>query len=633
MIVLTAENLSKSYGEKTLFNDISLTIASEDKIGLIGVNGTGKSSLLKALSGKDPADSGSVNIPSAVRVEYLFQNPDFEEDCTVLEHIFSRGDSPEIKLIRDYEKMLSDIGKYPEDENLQKKLLKLTADMDSLDAWELESQVKTILTKLGITDFDQKLSTLSGGQKKRVALSTVLIHPCDLLILDEPTNHMDSDTIAWLEEYLKNRKGALLMITHDRYFLDRVVNKTVELDGGKVYTYSGGYSQFLQKKAERKSLESSMERKRERLYKKELEWIRAGAQARTTKQKARIQRFEKLEDSKMDINDEKVEISVAHSRLGSKIVEIENISKSFTDNPLIKDFTYTLLKDDRIGIVGDNGMGKSTLLNIISGKIQPDSGLIDIGSTVNIGYFSQESEDMDTNMRAIEYIRSHAEYITTADGTKISASQMMERFLFTGDMQWTFISRLSGGERRRLYLLKVLMDSPNVLILDEPTNDLDIETLTVLEDYIDEFSGPVITVSHDRYFLDRICRKIISFDGGGVLSVHHGKYSDFSKKAKETSSDSVSEGQKTKTDQKQCPKPKKQKTKLSYKEQHEYDNIGSEIEDIEVQIEQVDIEISKYTTEFSKLQDAMERKEELEMLLLEKLERQEYLEELKSSLE
>ncbi|KDR96437.1 ATP-binding cassette, subfamily F, uup [Peptoclostridium litorale DSM 5388] len=633
MIVLTAENLSKSYGEKILFKDISLTIASEDKIGLIGVNGTGKSSLLKSLSGKDPADSGNVNIPSSVRVEYLFQNPDFEECSTVLEHIFSRGDSPEIKLIRDYEKILSDMGKHPEDESLQKRLLKLTADMDSLDVWELESQVKTILTKLGITDFDQKISTLSGGQKKRVALSTVLIHPCDLLILDEPTNHMDSDTIAWLEEYLKNRKGALIMITHDRYFLDRVVNKTVELDSGNIYTYSGGYSQFIQKKAERKNLESSMERKRERLYKKELEWIRTGAKARTTKQKARIQRFETLEDSKMDINDEKVEISVAHSRLGSKIVEIESISKSFTQAPLIKDFTYTILKNDRIGIVGDNGTGKSTLLNMISGKIQPDSGLIDVGSTVNMGYFSQESEDMDTSMRAIEYIRSHAEYITTADGTKISASQMMERFLFTGDMQWTFISRLSGGERRRLYLLKVLMDSPNVLILDEPTNDLDIETLTVLEDYIDEFAGPVITVSHDRYFLDRVCRKIISFDGCGAVSVHHGNYSDFSEKANDALLNSVSGDQKQNTDEKQSQKPKKQKNKLSYKEQQEYDNIGSEIEDIESNIEQVDIEISKYSTEFTKLQNAMERKEELEILLLEKLERQEYLEELKTSLE
>ena len=633
MIVLTAENLCKSYGEKTLFKDISLTIASEDKIGLIGLNGTGKSSLLKALSGKDPADSGSVNIPSSVRVEYLFQNPDFEEDSSVLEHIFSRGDSPEIKLIRDYEKTLSDISRRPEDENLQKRLLKLTADMDSLDAWELESQVKTILTKLGITDFDQKIGTLSGGQKKRVALSTVLIHPCDLLILDEPTNHMDSDTIAWLEEYLRIRKGALLVITHDRYFLDRVVNRTVELDGGNLYTYSGGYSQFLEKKAERKNLESSMERKRERLYKKELEWIRAGAQARTTKQKARIQRFEKLEDSKMDISDEKAEISVAHSRLGSKIVEIEAISKSFTQAPLIKNFTYTILKDDRIGIVGDNGTGKSTLLNMISGKIQPDSGLIDVGATVNIGYFSQESEDMDTSMRAIEYIRSHAEYITTADGTKISASQMMERFLFSGDMQWTFISRLSGGEKRRLYLLKVLMDSPNVLILDEPTNDLDIETLTVLEDYIDEFAGPVITVSHDRYFLDRVCSKIISFDGGGAVSVHHGNYSDFSERAKNALLNSVPGAQKPNTDEKQPQKQKKQKNKLSYKEQHEYDNIGSEIEAIETQIEQVDIEILKYSTEFTKLQNAMERKEELEMLLLEKLERQEYLEELRASLE
>lgn len=630
--ILTVENISKSYGEKTLLSDITFTITDEDKIGVIGINGTGKTTLLRIIAGCEAADSGVVSIPSAIKIEYLPQNPDFDPEATVLEQVF-RGDSPVIKLIRDYEKALDEISRHPEDEALQRSFMQLTSSMDTMEAWEFESQVKTILTKLGITGFDERMGNLSGGQKKRVALSGALITPCDLLILDEPTNHLDNDTIDWLEKHLETRKGALLMITHDRYFLDRVVNKTMELDGGSIYTYTGGYSEFVEKKAERRSLESAIERKRQNLYRSELEWMRRGAKARTTKQKARIQRFEQLEDAKLDIDDSKIELSAAHSRLGKKIIEINNISKSFGDNKLIDGFSYIVLRDDRIGIVGSNGLGKSTLLNLIAGRLELDSGSIDIGPTVKIGYFSQESEDMDTSLRAIEYIRSFAEFVTTADGTKLSASQMMERFLFTGDMQWTYISRLSGGERRRLYLLRILMDAPNVLILDEPTNDLDIETLRVLEGYIDEFGGAVITVSHDRYFLDRVCNKIFSFEGCGVIEEYVGNYSDFAEKRQQEQSDvaAVQKNQaKEDTEQRQ---PTRQKTKLSYKEQLEYEGIGAEIEALEELLEKLERDIASNSSDFSKLQEIMDKKEQTEEELLYKLERQEYLENLKASLE
>lgn len=631
MNILTVENISKGYGEKTLLSDITFTITDEDKIGVIGINGTGKTTLLRIIAGCEAADTGSVSIPNSMKIEYLPQNPDFDPEATVLEQVF-RGESSVIKLIRDYEKALNEISKNPEDENLQRNFMQLTSAMDTMDAWEFESLVKTILTKLGITSFDERMGNLSGGQKKRVALSGALITPCDLLILDEPTNHLDNDTIDWLEKHLETRKGALLMITHDRYFLDRVVNKTMELDGGSIYTYTGGYSEFIEKKAERKSLESAIERKRQNLYRNELEWMRRGAKARTTKQKARIQRFDQLEDAKLDIDDSKIELSAAHSRLGKKIIEINSISKSFGDNKLIDGFSYIVLRDDRIGIVGSNGLGKSTLLNLIAGRLELDSGSIDIGPTVKIGYFSQESEDMDTSLRAIEYIRSYAEFVTTADGTKLSASQMMERFLFTGDMQWTYISRLSGGEKRRLYLLRILMDAPNVLILDEPTNDLDIETLRVLEGYIDEFGGAVITVSHDRYFLDRVCNKIFSFEGGEVIEEYVGNYSDFAEKRQQEQTDTVAV-QKNQAKEDTERQPARQKTKLSYKEQLEYEGIGAEIEALEELLEKLERDIASNSSDFSKLQEIMDKKEQTEEELLYKLERQEYLENLKASLE
>lgn len=627
MNVLTAENISKSYGIKTLFKDISFSISNSDKIGVIGLNGTGKSTLLKIISGEDSADSGTLNIPSGVRIEYLSQNTEFELDSTVIEQVF-KGESIEMKVLRDYELVLENSIKNPSDEKLQQRLIRLTDDMTKYDVWELESQAKIVLTKLGITEFEKKIKYLSGGQKKRVALASALISPCDLLILDEPTNHMDSDTIDWLESYLESRRGALLMVTHDRYFLDRVVNKTLELEKGNLYAYSGNYSEFLEKKLEREALESTMEHKKQRLYKKELEWMRKGAKARTTKQKARIQRFEDIKDSRISIDDSSLDMSLSGSRLGQKIIEIENLTKSFESDKIIDDFTYTFLRNDRVGIVGKSGIGKSTLLNLIMEKIAPDLGTISVGSTVNIAYFSQELEDMDLNLRAIEYIKKSGEFVTTSDGTNISASQMMERFLFTGDMQWSIISKLSGGERRRLYLLKILMTSPNVLILDEPTNDLDLDTLKVLEEYIHEFSGPVITVSHDRYFLDVICNKIFSFEGCGQIVVNVGNYSDFVDKRERLVSNVIKsdilrcEKQETKDNKKE--KTNTTKPKFSFNEKREFEAIDSDISTIEKEIDRVDDEITLYSSDYTKLQELMEEKEKLEDELLHKLERQEY---------
>lgn len=632
MNVLSVENISKNYGEKILFDNVSLNIRDTDKIGIIGINGTGKSTLLKIIAGIEASDSGSINVPSGIRIEYLPQNPDFKGDATVLEQVF-KGETPIMKVIREYEKALEDISKTPKDYKLQEKLIELSAKMDSLNAWEIESQVKIVLTKLGISDFETKIGSLSGGQRKRIALARVLIAPCDLLILDEPTNHMDNSTIEWLEEYLGNRKGALLLITHDRYFLDRVVNRSVELDKGRLYTYTGNYSEFLQKKMERKNLETVMEKKRQSLYKKELEWIRAGVKARTTKQKARIQRFEEIKDSKIDLDDSSIDISVGHSRLGKKIIDIKNISKSFDKNPLIKDFSYTVVKNDRIGIIGDNGIGKSTLLKAIVGKLEIDKGSIDIGTTVKIAYFSQESEEMNEKLRAIEYIREEAEYVLTSDGSKISAAQMMERFLFNKDMQWIYTARLSGGERRRLQLLRVLMMAPNILILDEPTNDLDIDTLKVLESYIDEFNGAVITVSHDRYFLDRICNKIFSFEGNGKIIEHTGNYSDYKEYKKNHLVLDTKEDNPDKKQSMNNRKLKEKRLKFSYKEKLEYESIEGDIDALEEKLSALEGEIAVNSSNFLTLQDLMEKKEKIEEELLNKMERWEYLSELAEKIE
>ena len=633
MNLLSTESLSKAYGEKKLFDKVAFGIDDSDKIGLIGINGTGKTSFLKVIAGIDEADAGSFIKSSNLKIEYLAQNPDFDFEITVLEQVFEGG-SPLMVLLREYENVSSSLEKNPSDTKLQMRLMELNAKMDLNEAWQIEREAKTVLMKLGIMEFDKKIGELSGGQRKRVAMAGALIRPCDLLILDEPTNHIDNETITYLEDYLSNRKGALLMVTHDRYFLDRVVNKIWELDEGKLYAYQGAYTKFLELKAQREADDKRIQEKKQSLYKSELAWMRKGVEARRTKQKARKDRFKILETEIDKSSDEKLDISVAGKRLGRKIIEINDISKSFGDKVVLKNFTYTVLKGDRIGIVGNNGEGKSSLLNAIAKKLDLDSGTIEIGETIKIGYYSQENIDMDTSLRVIEYIKNKAEYIETSDGTKITAAMMLEKFLFTGDMQWSFISKLSGGERRRLYLLSVLMEGPNVLLLDEPTNDLDIQTLAILEDYIDEFNGPVITVSHDRYFLDKIADKIFAFEGDGNIEISFGDYTDYSEKKKQTIEDTASETAKAslKDKDKSSEAKPKAKTKFSYKEQQEFDTIDEKIEQTETKLAQIKIDMEKNAADFVKLAELTKEEERLNSLLEELMERWAYLNELAEEL-
>ncbi|WP_142415211.1 ABC-F family ATP-binding cassette domain-containing protein [Hathewaya massiliensis] len=636
MNLISMENLSKSYSEKILFHNISLGINEGDKIGVIGINGTGKSTLLKVISGVESYDEGNIIKNNKVHIEYLEQNPEFDENSTVLEEVFN-GNSPIMVTLREYESALDMAKENPENIDIQNRIISLSSKIDALNAWNIESTAKTILNKLGITKLNSKINTLSGGQKKRVALARTLITPSELLILDEPTNHMDNETIAWLEEFLNHRKGALLMITHDRYFLDRVSNKIIELDHGNLYCYEGNFSVFLEKKIEREALEASMEDKRQNLLRYELAWIKRGAKARTTKQKARIQRFEDLSSQDAPVKSSDVNISTAHSRLGKKIIELENITKNFKDKKIIEDFSYIMVKEDRIGIIGENGIGKSTLMNLISGNSTLDNGSIEIGETVKIGYFSQSNYDLKENLRVIEYIKETAEFVETSDGEKISASQMLERFLFTPEAQWTPINKLSGGEKRRLYLLKVLMEAPNVLLLDEPTNDLDISTLQILEEYIENFNGPIMVVSHDRYFLDKIANKIFSFEGNGEILEHTGNYSDFINFKKNLSTENT---ENLETKKKTVDKPmdknleKTNKTlKFSYKEQREYEEIESVIASIEQNLESIQSDIANNSTNYSKLQELLQLESETEELLNEKMERWEYLSEIAEKIE
>ena len=626
MNLITLENISKSYSEKKLLENISLVINDKEKIGLIGVNGTGKSTLLKIIAGAEIEDSGTITKANKVRIEYLPQNPYYDENATVLEQVF-KGTCEEMKIIGDYQDILDKINK-SYDEKLNEKLLKLQEKMDALNLWDLESSAKTVLTKLGITNFDQKVEELSGGQRKRVSLASALITPCELLVLDEPTNHLDNDTIDWLETYLNSFKGSILMITHDRYFLDRVTNRILELDKGTLYSYEGNYSVFLEKKMARLQLAESMEAKRQNLLRKELAWVRRGAQARTTKQKARLQRFDELSNKTVYVPEDKLEISVGSSRLGKKIIEIEHISKSFDGRTYIDDLDYTLARTDRIGIVGRNGLGKSTLIRLLNGEIKPDSGSISIGETVKIGCFNQDTSKMHPDMRAIDYIKEESDYITTADGYKITASQMCEKFLFNGTLQYTHIRNLSGGERRRLQLLRVLMMAPNVLLLDEPTNDLDIDTLSRLEDYLDDFNGVIICVSHDRYFLDRVCNKIFAYEGRGNIHIYTGNYSDYLNYREEENIE-FEEFEEEKVEKPQSPKkekPKaKSKPKFSYNEQREFDTIDEDIEKIENKIASLEEDTAKFATDFTKLQEIINEKTKLEEELQIKYERWEYL--------
>lgn len=632
MNLMTLENISKNYTEKPLLNNISLGINSGEKIGLIGVNGTGKSTLLKIIVGDEVSDSGTIIKTNGLKIKYLPQNPDYDENSNVLEQVFNSS-SKELQLIGEYNDLLEKSNKITieKQDELNKKILNIQENIDSLNLWDLESEAKSILTKLGINDFSQKIGALSGGQKKRVFLASALITPCDLLVLDEPTNHLDNDTIDWLEEYLNSRKGSLLMITHDRYFLDAVTNRIIELDKGILFSYDGNYSTFLERKSERLAMEASMEDKRQNLIRTELKWVKRGALARSTKQKARLQRFDELVNNNPINNDEKIDISVSSSRLGKKIIEIKNVTKSFGDKKVIDNFEYAVARNDRIGVIGKNGLGKSTLINLINKTIEPDFGTIDIGETVKIGYFSQDDSHMDSEQRAIDYVKEASDYIETADGTKITASQMCEKFLFNSTMQYTDINRLSGGERRRLHLLRVLMSAPNVLLLDEPTNDLDIATLNILEDYLDGFDGVIITVSHDRYFLNRVCRKIFAYEGNGKIYIYTGNYTDYSiyreiQNIKFEEESKLKSSSEKNTEKQKTEKPKeKKKVKLSYNEQREYENIDQDIESLENKIEALENSTSKFATDFTKLQEILDEKSELESELEHKYERWEYL--------
>ncbi|MCX0387119.1 ABC-F family ATP-binding cassette domain-containing protein [Clostridium perfringens] len=636
MNLITLENISKSYSEKILANNVSLGINEGEKIGLIGVNGTGKSSFLKIVAGVEEPDEGTVTKGNRVRIEYLAQTPDYDDNATVLEQVF-KGNSEEMRILREYEELLEKIDKGEVKENDSERLIKLQGKIDALNLWDMESEAKNVLTKLGITNFEEKVGNLSGGQKKRIMLAAALITPCELLILDEPTNHLDNETISWLEEYLNSRKGALLMITHDRYFLDRVTNRILELDRGRLFSYDGNYSVFLEKKMERIAIEKASEEKRENLMRKELAWVRRGAKARTTKQKARLQRFDELVNQEGFIENENIEISVMGTRLGKKIIEIEHLNKSFGDKKIVDDFNYIVLRSDRIGIVGPNGIGKSTLMGMIEGKVAPDSGEIIKGETVKIACFSQEDTHMHPEMRAIDYIKEAGEYLQTATGERITASQMCEKFLFDGTLQWTMIGMLSGGERRRLHLLRVLMEAPNVLLLDEPTNDLDIETLNRLEDYLDDFGGVVITVSHDRYFLDRICNKIFSYEGNGKIDIYTGNYGDYLlSKEEEVVNNKEKEVAVDKNKKEPSVDKNKNKGKVlkfSFKEQREFETIDEEIMTLEEKIEELDSLMAKHASEYGRLQELMEEKAKVEEELAFKYERWEYLNELAAQIE
>lgn len=634
MSILSAEKISKSYSEKILIDDISLGINEGEKIGLIGINGTGKSTLLKILAGIEISDSGRIIYGNGIKIEYLPQEPDFESGTTVLEQVF-KGSSPVMELLREYEAALQDANDNTEDSRLQKKLIALSQKMENMKAWSIETEAKSILTKLGIFDYKSNVDTLSGGERKRIAIASALITTADLLILDEPTNHIDNDTVDWLEKYLNRNKGALLMVTHDRYLLDRVVNRMIELDNGKLYSYQANYSKYLEMKAEREDLAEASEKKRQGLIRRELEWIRRGAQARSTKQKARIDRFEKLTEQQKPMNNGNVEMQVSFSRLGKKIINIENISKSFQSGVVVKDFSHNLFRDDRVGIIGPNGCGKSTLMKMISGKLKPDAGKVETGETVKIGYFAQENEDIENSeLRVIEYIREQAEVIATGDGI-LSASQMLERFLFPPSVQWTPVMKLSGGEKRRLYLLRILMGAPNVLMLDEPTNDLDIQTLTILESYLDEFPGAVIVVSHDRYFLDRIVDRIFAFEGNGCFNQYLGNYSDYTqaKEARERLSEELSvKPAKSKSTEK-AENKKDKLLKFSYKDAIEFEQIDDIIMGLENDMKQIEAQIVEASSDFEKLQQLLEKKEEVEAKYEDAIERWAYLNELADEIE
>lgn len=629
-MIITIENYTKSYGEKTLFSGVDLSMDPGDKIGIVGVNGTGKSTFLKAVAGLIPVDDGSSVTMRGLRIEYLAQDKEFEPENTVLMEVF-RGTSPLMQALRGYELALAEAAQQSTDEKLQQQIMRYTAEIDELDGWQVESAAKTVLMKLGIGDYTAKAGTLSGGQQKRLALATALVQPCDLLLLDEPTNHLDSDTIAWLEDYLRGQKAALLMVTHDRYFLDHTATKILELDRGRAYIYTGNYSDYLEQKAGRIEREQASEQKRQNFLRNELKWLRRGAQARSTKQKARIERYEEVNAQDVDLDRNTVEIGLAGSRLGRTVIELDHIHYELEGRTIIKDFTYTVLRNDRVGILGANGTGKSTLLNILSGRLRPDSGTVTIGQTVKIGYFTQRSVEMDDRLRAIEYIQEAAHFITLADGTRISASQLMERFLFAGDLQWTPIARLSGGEKRRLYLLRILMEEPNVLLLDEPTNDLDLETMAVLEAFIDDFRGAILFVSHDRFFIDRLADKVFVYQPDGSLRLYSGGYTYYKEKEAEEASmlPSAEKPLREKADpdeSREVPKTAPAKRRFSFKEQREYAEIDGVIASKEGELKVVQLQMAEQVSDYGRLNELSQEESRLSAELEQLMERWTYLE-------
>lgn len=626
-MILSAENLGHSYGVRTLFKNISFNIEEGDKIGVIGVNGTGKSTLLCDIATGEPGE-GKITKNGTCVIEYLPQDPAFDPDATVLEQVF-RGESPQLDVVRRYEEAVQQAEAEPENKAARQKLLALQQEMDSKFAWQMESEAKAVLDKLGITDLQQPMKELSGGQRKRVALAGVLVRPSDLLILDEPTNHMDNETVAWLEEVLQKRKGALLMVTHDRYFFDRVVNRTLEIDGGEGYLYTGNYSLFLQKREERRIAAAGAAQRLRNVYRRELAWISRGAEARRTKSKERIERFNELKKEVNNIKTEQqLEISSVGSRLGKTIIECEHIGLDYGGKTYIDDFNYVLLRNDRIGIVGPNGSGKSSLMDIIAGRLAPTRGTVKVGQTVKIGYFAQHSEFKDADCRVLEYIKNVSDYIETADGTRITAAQMLERFLFPPELQWVPVSKLSGGEKRRLYLLSVLMSAPNVLILDEPTNDLDIPTLSVLEDYLDTFNGAVIAVSHDRYFLDRFAGKIFAFMGGGEVRQFIGDYSRYEQARAEAQNLARQQERAQSTVKPQLREEKQRAPKMTYKEKLEYEQIEQVIAQAEAELKMTEMEINACGTDFVKLTELTAKQQELTQRISDLTDRWAYLEEL-----
>lgn len=627
-MILSAENLGHSYGVRTLFKNISFNIEEGDKIGVIGVNGTGKSTLLRDIATGEPGE-GKITKNGTCVIEYLPQDPAFDPDATVLEQVF-RGESPQLDVVRRYEEAVQQAAAEPENKAARQKLLALQQEMDSKFAWQMESEAKAVLDKLGVTDLQQPMKELSGGQRKRVALAGVLVRPSDLLILDEPTNHMDNETVSWLEEVLQKRKGALLMVTHDRYFFDRVVNRTLEIDGGEGYLYTGNYSLFLQKREERRIAAAGAAQRLRNVYRRELAWISRGAEARRTKSKERIERFNELKKEVNNIKTEQqLEISSVGSRLGKTIIECEHIGLDYGGKTYINDFNYVLLRNDRIGIVGPNGSGKSSLMDIIAGRLAPTRGTVKVGQTVKIGYFAQHSEFKDADCRVLEYIKNVSDYIETADGTRITAAQMLERFLFPPELQWVPVSKLSGGEKRRLYLLSVLMSAPNVLILDEPTNDLDIPTLSVLEDYLDTFNGAVIAVSHDRYFLDRFAGKIFAFMGGGEVRQFIGDYSRYEQaRAEAQSLARQQERAQTAAAKPQQREEKQRAPKMTYKEKLEYEQIEQVIAQAEAELKMTEMEINACGTDFVKLTELTAKQQELTQRISDLTDRWAYLEEL-----